>query len=79
MTYDKETLIKLLRSNEHIVTFKKKSTGEMRTMRCTLEESKVPGGVTTGFDHGESISVYDLDKKDWRSFIVNSIKSVKAA
>jgi hypothetical protein len=78
-TYPKQDLINMLKAGELSVTFTKKTTGEKRVMRCTLDPTKVPGGVTTGFDHGDSLSVYDLEKNDWRSFVLVNVKDVKAA
>lgn len=68
----------LLHETEITVTFFKTS-GEERTMRCTLEESKIPAdkqpkGTSTKKISDATISVFDLDKNDWRSFRFESIK-----
>lgn len=68
----------LLHETELTVTFFKTS-GEERTMRCTLDESKIPSdkqpkGTSTKKVSDATISVYDLDKADWRSFRYESIK-----
>lgn len=68
----------LLHETELTVTFFKTS-GEERTMRCTLEDSKIPAdkqpkGTSTKKVSDATISVYDLDKNDWRSFRYESIK-----
>jgi len=55
-----------------------KLNGEERVMRCTLDEQHIPqeklpkgtGKSTTD----ATISVFDLDKQDWRSFRFDSIK-----
>lgn len=68
----------LLHETELTVTFFKTS-GEERTMRCTLDDSKIPSdkqpkGTSTKKVSDSTISVYDLDKEDWRSFRFESIK-----
>lgn len=68
----------LLHETDITVTFFKTS-GEERTMRCTLDESKIPAdkqpkGTSTKKVSDATISVFDLDKQDWRSFRYESIK-----
>jgi hypothetical protein len=65
--------------NEYVVevTFTKKD-GTERVMNCTLLEDYLP--ETTGVGKAASfdaVSVYDVDKEDWRSFRWDSIKAVK--
>lgn len=67
----------LLHEAEINVVFYKKS-GEERRMRCSLRDEDIPadkqpkgtGKATTG----ETVSVFDLDLQDWRSFRFDSIK-----
>lgn len=68
----------LLHETELTVTFFKTS-GEERTMRCTLEDSKIPAdkqpkGTSTKKVSDSTIAVFDLDKNEWRSFRYESIK-----
>jgi hypothetical protein len=59
------------------VTFTKKD-GTERVMNCTLMEDYLP--ETTGVGRAASfdaVSVYDVDKEDWRSFRWDSVKAVK--
>lgn len=68
----------LLHETELTVVFFK-TNGEQRTMRCTLEESKIPAdkqpkGLSTRKVSDATISVFDLDASDWRSFRYESIK-----
>lgn len=68
----------LLHETELTVTFFK-TNGEQRTMRCTLEESKIPAdkqpkGTSTKKVSDATLSVFDLDVSDWRSFRYESIK-----
>jgi hypothetical protein len=65
--------------NEYVieVTFTKKD-GTERVMNCTLLEDYLP--ETTGAGRAASldaVSVYDVDKDDWRSFRWDSIEAVK--
>lgn len=73
----KSNWISQLTTGKYIVTFKKKN-GEMREMRCTLEPDVVPEVKGTGRnDNNEVIAVWDLDKKDWRSFRIDSVTKVE--
>lgn len=65
--------------NQYVVevTFTKKD-GTERVMNCTLQEDYLP--ETTGVGRSASfdaVSVYDVDKEDWRSFRWDSIKAIK--
>ena len=69
----------LLRGNIVEVTFTKKSTGETRVMRCTLNAQHLPEQTQSSRIkefNPEVMSVFDLDKQDWRSFRIDSIVSV---
>lgn len=62
-----------------------KVDGEERTMICTLREDLIPVvTITTSqakrLEHqlsDEVVRVYDLEKEGWRSFRIDSIKSVR--
>lgn len=63
------------------VTFAKVD-GEMRTMPCTLKAEHLPAveikeGKTKKEPRVETISVWCTDKKEWRSFRVMNIVSIK--
>jgi hypothetical protein len=62
------------------VTFVKKD-GTEREMNCTLKEGVVvPHEKTTDRvkeENAEVLAVWDIDKNAWRSFRVDSIKSVE--
>ena len=70
----------LLKESIVEVSFNKKSTGELRTMRCTLNPKYLPeqvaGATKTKADNPEVVSVFDLDKQDWRSFRIDSVVSL---
>jgi hypothetical protein len=77
--FAREELLDVLRTGTVNVTFTKKD-GTERNMRCTLREAMIP---TEALPTGEStrkksdavISVFDLEKDDWRSFRVDSVTS----
>lgn len=61
------------------VTFTKKD-GSERVMKCTLAENFIaqkdlPKGNTRSVNT-ETIAVYDVDVSGWRSFRLDSIKSI---
>lgn len=85
MDYTLETSQQLLKTRlKHenlLVTFTKKD-GTERTMRCTLNASSittpsVPKEQSTRSVPTTSLAVYDVDKKEWRSFRWDSILEVK--
>ena len=82
----KGTLKTLLKSSEATVCFTKKD-GTERVMRCTLNPDFLPlskvdeSKVATKPERKKSdtsLAVYDLDAQSWRSFVITSIKNVKA-
>ena len=92
-TITREQLSNLLHSGECVVEFTKVN-GEVRTMPCTLNESLIPPPIVhvTNTDspidfpvlkkekkvNPEVMSVWCLDKKEWRSFRIANVISVKA-
>jgi hypothetical protein len=93
MTINREQLFELLHTGEYVVEFTK-INGEVRSMPCTLKESLLPPTTVhvTNTDKSidsplpkkekkvnpDVISVWCLDKKEWRSFRIANIISVKA-
>lgn len=75
----KEWLQGLLREGPVVVKFVK-TNGEERVMRCTLKEGVVPlyekKTDRVKKENTETMSVWDLDKNEWRSFRLDSIKHV---
>jgi hypothetical protein len=74
----------LLASNKVAVVFTKKD-GTERKMLCTTDTAIIPQQVNEGVDQPvkrtkkenmDTLAVYDLEKNDWRSFTIKSIKSV---
>lgn len=73
---NRQEIIDLLHNNTCLVTFKKKDDTERR-MLCTLQPNVVPSVKGTGVKKTEDvISVFDVEKEDWRSFRVDSVISV---
>ena len=83
----REQLSELLHTGECIVVFTK-VTGEVRLMPCTLKTELIPPVPGKVLAEGEVLkvkkensnvmSVWCLDKKEWRSFRVANIISAKA-
>lgn len=77
----REWLVGLLADerNPTTVTFTKKD-GTERVMRCTRSPAQIPEDQHpkngTG-DSETSLRVFDLDKNEWRSFIVENIKRIE--
>ena len=82
-TKDKNRLRKWL--GEHLaygpvtVVFEKKD-GTLREMRCTLKDvpqyERKTESETTRKKNDEVMSVNDMDKSEWRSFRIDSIKEI---
>ena len=72
----------LLEQHDCEVTFTKVN-GELRTMPCTLRESAMPARVvteeyqTTKLYKPETLSVWCLDKSEWRAFKVANVREVR--
>lgn len=68
-----------LRASIATVIFEKKD-GTERKMRCTLQESFLPTqsaeSKQTKKDNENALAVWDLDNGGWRSFRIDSIKSI---
>ncbi len=82
MTQNKETLKNLLSENVLSVIFTKKD-GTSRTMQCTLKPEYLPVADKKEGDEvkkqkkqsDESLAVWDLEKKAWRAFRLDSVVS----
>jgi hypothetical protein len=81
MIFTKENLIDMLRNNVVTVTFTKVN-GEERTMKCTLMAEYMPnastnnGQVLLQESESKAVSVWDTEVNGWRSFRVDSVKSI---
>jgi hypothetical protein len=77
----REWLLGLLsdETNPTTVTFTKKD-GTERVMRCTRSPAQIPEDQhpKNGTNDSEtSLRVFDLDKNEWRSFIVENVKRIE--
>ena len=77
----RDVMKSLLKEVVATVTFEKKD-GTERTMKCTLNPDILPPIIFSESKKERkipehSIAVFDLDLKEWRSFIVKSVKSIK--
>lgn len=69
----------LLKENDLEVTFTKISDGKERVMRCSSnipEEKLSPEKLGKTKPEG-LITVYDIEKNEWRSLYVDSISNIK--
>ena len=81
MIFNKDNLNELLRYNVATVTFTKVD-GSERVMKCTLLKEYIPNAATKGQNvvseetTNLNMSVWDVEAAGWRSFRINSVKSV---
>jgi len=86
-TITREQLSELLRTGECVVEFTKVN-GEVRTMPCTLDPQIVPPAPESKVlaegevakvkkENPDVMSVWCLDKKEWRSFRIANVISAK--
>lgn len=81
MIFNKDNLNELLRNNVVTVTFTKVD-GSERVMKCTLLKEYIPNAATKGQNvvseetTNLNMSVWDVEAAGWRSFRINSVKSV---
>ena len=81
MIFNKDNLNELLRNNVATVTFTKLD-GSERVMKCTLLKEYIPNAATKGQNvvseetTNLNMSVWDVEAAGWRSFRINSVKSV---
>ena len=70
--FERELLKEALDHNIVTVTFNKVD-GTERVMQCTLMNDVVPATKGTKKDNPEVLNVWDIDKRDWRSFRVANV------
>ena len=77
---DRNILLEALKNHECTVTFTKVN-GETRVMPCTLKEDVIPTppadvsskSTVKRHENQNVVSVWCLDKKEWRSFRVDNV------
>ena len=82
-TFTRESVLEVLRDNPEVHISFFKVDGSLRDMNCTLNEEVLNTllGSTTfkvaqTVDYSNTISVFDLDKRDWRSFVLDNLVSM---
>ena len=77
---DANELKRLLRENIMNVVFTK-ADGTSRAMNCTLQESYLPDMLNKVTKprpkNSEAVVVWDIDKRDWRSFRYDTVQHIK--
>jgi len=78
---DRDELKQMLQENQCEVTFTKVD-GSVRVMPCTLKSDLLPVIETktekaAKKENLDTLSVWCLDKKEWRSFRVSNVQEVK--
>lgn len=70
----------ILSKGTYDITFTKVN-GEIRTMPCTLDARKLPrldeSKVSTKKKSDDTLSVWCVDKQEWRSFKVMNVTEIK--
>jgi WYL_2, Sm-like SH3 beta-barrel fold len=75
-------LRRLLSENDYEITFRK-IDGSVRTMPCTLRSEAMPERVALDEHHStkvykpDALSVWCLDRSEWRSFRVMNVIDIK--
>ena len=82
--FTRDGLVDMLRRNVVTVTFTKVN-GDERVMRCTLLSDLIPNAPKQNGElvveakntsNSTSVPVWDMDAAGWRSFRVDSVKSI---
>jgi esterase/lipase superfamily enzyme len=79
---ERDQLQQLLKTSTVRITFEKVN-GEKRVMNCTLQEQLLPDQIdleeviSEKRINLETLAVWDLDKKDWRSFRLDKILDIE--
>jgi hypothetical protein len=83
--FNREQLLDMLRKDTVVVSFRKRTNDRQRLMYCTrdlkrIPRNKHPSGVGMPYDPVEKglIPVFDLIKKDWRSFAIDNVTDAQA-
>jgi hypothetical protein len=80
MEIDREMLVKNLKKMDAEVTFTKRN-GDVRVIRCTLQETVLPKKTTSAAEgkvsNPDALPVWDTENAGWRSFRYDSITNVK--
>jgi len=84
MTFTKDGIKSTLKTYTANVTFTKVD-GSERVMKCTLNETLIPQSSEekktdrVKVENDNVLAVWDLESQGWRSFKIDSVKSVQRA
>jgi hypothetical protein len=84
MTFTKDGIKSTLKTYTANVTFTKVD-GSERVMKCTLNETLIPQSTEekktdrVKVENDNVLAVWDLESQGWRSFKIDSVKSVQRA
>lgn len=77
---NRDEVIDLLKTKDSVEVKFIKKDGTVRVMKCTLNPKNIPTNASSEGSNRKknlsSIAVYDMEKEDWRSFLVDSIMSI---
>ena len=76
ITMNRNELVHNLQGGPVEVTFEKVN-GDIRKMLCTLQEGVIPKTTGKKKENKDVLVIWVLGKNAWRSFRLDSIKSVK--
>lgn len=71
-TMNKQQLVDLLQNSTSSILYKKKD-GTERVVKATLQESVVPATSGTSTQKDTYVTVFDVEKSQWRSLIIDNI------
>lgn len=84
LSWQKEWLRKVLIDSIATITFTKVN-GDQRVMKCTLQEQFLPAqvdleeAIQKKKPNDETMSVWDLEARAWRSFRIENLMSVEVS
>ena len=78
--FTKDECVKIFQDNKTVEIVFEKKDGTLRTMKCTRNFDMIPEEHKPKSEKPivESMPVFDLDAKGWRSFTIKNLKSFKA-
>ena len=69
---NKQSVMNFLTSQTCDILYKKKD-GTERVVKATLQESKVPKTSGTGTQSDSNVTVFDVERQQWRTLIIDNI------
>jgi hypothetical protein len=77
----REKILEIFKTNKYLVVDFTKIDGDHRLMTCTIHPEVLPPYIFESIsgkrkEHIGTISVWDLNKKDWRSFKIDRVNMI---